>query len=483
MSGAGLLIAAPASGSGKTAVTCGLLTAFQKKGLHPAACKCGPDYIDPMFHREALGVPSENLDLFFCGASQMKELYRRHAGQADITLCEGVMGYYDGITFGSWEASSYDVAKTLSLPVILLVSGRGAALSIVPQILGMLSFQEDSRIRGILLNRVSKELFSRMKALIEEALSQRGYKIPVVGYVPEHPAFSLESRHLGLVLPGEIRELGKQFSKAGEILTETVDLDLLLQIAAQQQESDAGNESGPQEKGPGQEKDCEEAAGSGQKPQIRISGKNPVPIAVARDEAFCFYYQENIRILKELGCEPVYFSPLRDRGLPEGIGGLLLGGGYPELYGRQLEENSSMRASIKDALERGLPCIAECGGFLYLLEKLETKDQGIFSMVGFLPGRAFPTEKLGRFGYILLEAKKDGPFLKKGETIRGHEFHYWDTDNNGSACTARKPNGARWWECVHEEVMLFGGFPHLYLPSNRNFARRFVDTCRKRAQL
>lgn len=486
-----LLFAAAASGSGKTTITCGIMAALRQRKLRVAACKCGPDYIDPMFHREVLGVPSENLDLFFCAPETLKSLFLRHAEAAEITVAEGVMGYYDGMSLGSEAASSYEVAKTLGFPVILVVPCKGMALSVVPTILGMLEFRKDSHIRGILLNRISGMLYPRMKQMIEDELQKRGYSIPVVGYVPEQELFHLGSRHLGLVLPEEIENLRERMNRAGEELSGTVNLELLLEIAREapkisgEMQETKREASEIKRKAPGTAENAPEPAGnapeiSGEMPEAkREVPEAGVRIAVARDEAFCFYYQDNLDLLRRLGCELVPFSPLRDACLPEGIHGLILGGGYPELYAKQLSENRSMCRAVRREIQNGLPCIAECGGFLYLHKELEGADGAEYEMAGVISGKAFRTGRLGRFGYIRLRAKEDSRYLQKGEELRGHEFHYWDSTANGGDCLAVKPEGTRSWDCVHMEEGLFAGFPHIHFYSNPGFAERFVSTCRK----
>lgn len=457
MKQASIMIAAASSGSGKTVISCALMSAFAKRGLRVAACKCGPDYIDPMFHREVLGVESENLDLFFCEAEVLKGLYREHTAGADVTITEGVMGYYDGRSLESEEGSSYDVARTLDIPVILVVPCRGMARSVIPSILGMLTFCGDSRIRGILLNRISGGLYPRMKELIESELSARGYNIPVAGYVPEDAVFTLKSRHLGLVTPQEITAIRSRLRKAGELLAKTVDLELLLQIGAA---CTAEAQEKPSAKAHVQE----------------VTGKK-IPIGIAWDEAFCFYYKDNLRYLETLGCELVRFSPLRDECLPEGIRGLLLGGGYPELYAGRLAENAKMRRAVRQAVEAGMPCIAECGGFMYLHRELLGEDGVSYPMAGVIPGRAVRQDRLVRFGYVEIQALREGMFLQEGESIRGHEFHYWDSTDNGSDCLAVKPDKRRSWECIHMKGSLFAGYPHIHFYANPLFAQRFVKCC------
>lgn len=493
--GTGFMIAAASSGSGKTVISCALMSAFVQKGLQVAACKCGPDYIDPMFHREVVGVPSENLDLFFCGEAQLRDVYERHAEAADIVVTEGVMGYYDGMALDSEKASSYDTARTLGLPVFLTVSCKGMARSVVPMILGLLAFREDNQICGILLNRVSAALYPRMKEMIEEELKKAGHPLPVVGYVPENEVFCLKSRHLGLVTPEETKGIQDQLNRAGEILAETVELEKLLAIAEaerkrkpkreRQQEETQKEQTQKNQVQKDQARKGEPLKEQAQKEQtqkaqhIYIGNAVRQPrIAVARDEAFCFYYQANLNMFKELGCELVEFSPLCDSRLPENLQGLLLGGGYPEIYAKELSENSLMCEAVRRAVGSGIPCLAECGGFLYLHETLEGQDGKSYAMVNVIRGNAVRTGRLVRFGYVEIEAEQDGAFLRKGEKIRGHEFHYWDSTDNGSACLAVKPDGKRSWNCIHMNGNLFAGYPHLYFPSNPVLAERFVEACR-----
>lgn len=472
----GFLLSAVSSNSGKTAAACGLMSAFKQKGKRVCACKCGPDYIDPMFHREVLGVDSKNLDLFFSEEEVLKEGYLRHTKDADITITEGVMGLYDGMSLDSVKGSSYDVAKTLGIPVILVINARGAAMTLAAVVKGIAEFRPDSNIRGILLNRVSAMLYPRLKAMLETELERIGHgEIKIVGYMPEDEVFHLESRHLGLVTPQEMEDLQEKVKRAGEILAKTVNLELLEKIAGEAAvwKAEVSEES--------------EKTGS-------LKSQNaPVRIAVARDEAFCFYYKDNLELLESLGCELIEFSPLHDEKIPENVKGILLGGGYPELYGKQLSENQSMLTSIRKALtQEKIPCLAECGGFMYLHEEMEDADGNVWKLVGRIKGRTFPTGKLVRFGYVDLQRNPDENQISEfkeqmsladswflpGENIRAHEFHYWDSTDSGSDCLAVKPDGKRSWECIHLEENLVAGYPHLYYPSCKEFAERFVEKCR-----
>lgn len=455
-----IMIAAVSSGSGKTMVSCALMEALKQKGKIVSACKCGPDYIDPMFHREVLGIDSENLDLFFTEEKMLQKIFLQHVSESDIAVMEGVMGYYDGMTFGSETASSYEVAKTLKTPVILVVGCRGMSLSVLAVIKGMMEFRKDSQIRGIILNRVSSMLYPRMKKMIEKGLREMGLEAQVVGYIPEDDVFGLDSRHLGLVTPDEISGLKEKMKRAGEMISQTVELGAVMSIAENAPEMDEDKEV----------------------IYTAYHPKKTIKIGIARDEAFCFYYKENLRLLEKMGCELIPFSPIRDEKLPEGIRGLLLGGGYPEEYAKELAENQSMRESVKAWILEGSPCLAECGGFLYLHEQMQGSDGIRYPMAGVIAAEAVRKERLVRFGYVQIEAEINGNYLKKGEQIRGHEFHYWDSSDNGRDCLAVKPDGTRKWNCIHMRENLFAGYPHLYYYSNPVIAERFVDACRKKEE-
>ena len=446
-----LLIAGTASGSGKTSVMCGLLRAFQKRGKHPAACKCGPDYIDPMFHENVLGIPSQNLDLFFCNREQLKRLYARHSMGRDLTIIEGVMGYYDGMSMEQTKGSSFEIAQTLGIPVVLVIPCRGMGHSVLALLKGYLEYKKDSGIRAVIFNGISGPAYEKLKPVVEDWLKIHHPSVKVAGYLPQIKDATLKSRHLGLVLPGELEELEKRINLLADEVEKCIDLDLLEQIAKE--------------------------AGTAEKEKEESITKKKARVAVAKDEAFCFYYKENLELLERNGCELISFSPLHDKSFPSDIDGLILAGGYPELYAKELSENRMMKEEILERLQKGLPCLAECGGFLYLKEELEGEDETFYPMVGFLEGKAYKTGKLGRFGYITLQSKEDTMWLKKGETIRGHEFHYWDCTNNGDKCIAMKPDGKRKWEGMQEKGHTFAGFPHISYVSNPEVVKRFVGLC------
>ena len=472
------MIAAPASGSGKTAAVCGLLTLLKKRGCSTGAFKCGPDYIDPMFHKKVLGIPGCNLDSFFLEPEQLRDLFCRETAELEAAVVEGVMGYFDGVGGMSW-GSSWDIARILKLPVILVVDGHGASLSVLAQIKGFLDYQptgerEENRIAGVILNRTSPSMCSVLKPRIEKELG-----IACLGCIPVLKWLDLKSRHLGLLLPDEIGNLQEQMERLSQVLEESVDVERLLELGRGPQRR---HESGAdQEDGAGREDEAGREDRAGRK---KKQGEETFCLAAAMDEAFCFYYQENLELLRELGARIVPFSPLRDEKLPEQTDGILLGGGYPELYAAELGKNSRMRESIRRAAEEGMPILGECGGYLYLLEELEGEDGNMYPMAGVFSGSGKREERLRHFGYVTVQTGADSSYLKKGQQIRGHEFHYWhcQKDETEGALEAKKPLGGKKWPAMRIKHQVTAGFPHLYYPSLPEFAERFARACMEYGQ-
>ena len=473
-----VLIAAPASATGKTTVACGLMRALVRRGLKVQACKSGPDYIDPMFHAEVVGATSRNLDLFFADAPLVRALLAKGARQADVTVIEGAMGYYDGIA-GSAQASAWELAAKTDTPCVLVIDGRGRALSAAAEVTGFVRFRDPSKICGVIVNRVSAGYFPRLKKIIEDETG-----VPVLGFLPVLADCGLESRHLGLVTASEVEGLRDTLDRIAAVLEDTVDLDALLELAATAPQLDCPDamtkENRPRsDAAVTSENRPRTAAAMTRENRPRTAAamtrENRPRIAVARDEAFCFYYRDSLDLFEELGAQLVEFSPLVDSGLPEGTSGLYLGGGYPELHASALSANESMRASVKAAVAAGLPTVAECGGFMYLHEWLEDERGVRHPMVGTIAGTSFKTERLGRFGYVMLTAHGDSLLACAGAQLPAHEFHYWDSENCGDDFTAAKPLSTRTWECVHATPTLFAGYPHLYLASCPDAARRFVE--------
>lgn len=442
-----IMLAGTGSGCGKTTVACAVLQALVDRGLRTGAFKCGPDYIDPMFHRRIIGAKSANLDPFFFDPNTLRFLLVRNGADRDVSVIEGAMGYYDGAGMTTDRASAWETAGITDTPVVLVVPAKGAALSVLAVIGGFLDFQTKSHICGVILDRCTDMTY---RALAEEIPRRFAGKVEPLGFLPELPECALESRHLGLVTAGEVAGLQEKIRTLARQAEKTLDLDGLLALAKR--------------------------APSVRCDPVSLPRKEPVRIAVARDKAFCFYYEDSLEALKEMGGELVEFSPLTDKKLPDGIHGLYMGGGYPELYGEALERNEEMRRSIRLALERGLPCIAECGGFMYLTERI-----GECSMVGFLPGGCWDNHKLTRFGYVTLRAKKDNLLCRAGEEIQGHEFHHWDAEYPGEDFSAGKPSG-RAWDCAFATDCLYAGYPHFHFYAAPHAAENFYEACVKEKQ-
>ncbi|MEG0942986.1 MAG: cobyrinate a,c-diamide synthase [Angelakisella sp.] len=440
-----ILLAAERSGSGKTTLVCALLQALCNRGLTPAACKCGPDYIDPLFHSEIIGTRGSNIDLFFTQENLAKQLLWESAEGCDVAVLEGVMGYYDGVGGTDHTASSYHVAHATDTPVVLVLDVRGASLSLCAAVKGFLEFRSPSQICGVILNRCTASLYSVLSPMLEQECG-----ISVLGYMPYLPECALESRHLGLVTAAEVDDIRQKLQTLAAQIESSVNIDHLLQLA----------QTAP-------------PLHFAEEPVVPATDAHP-RIALARDRAFCFYYRESLALLEKLGAELVTFSPLHDMALPKDIDALYLGGGYPELYAEQLSNNTSMLDNINKAIAGGLPTIAECGGFLYLHSTLTNQSGRTYPMVDIIKADCHDTGRLSRFGYITLTAERGNLLCSAGERIAGHEFHYYDSTVNGNAFTAKKPKSNRSWQCIHGNETLFTGFPHLYLYANKEFARRFV---------
>ena len=424
------LLAAPRSGSGKTTMTCALLMALKRRGCAPCAFKSGPDYIDPMFHRAVLGVESRNLDLFFSAPETVRTLYAKGAAGHGAAVCEGAMGFYDGLGGVSDRASAWHLADTLGLPVLLVVEPKGQSLTLAAELKGLDSFRTPSHIAGILLNNCTARMHALLAPMLEEETG-----LPVLGFLPKLPEAVIGSRHLGLYTAAEVENLQQKLALLADAAEEHIDWPRLLAL-------------------------CEK-----EPPALPVQPETPparVRIAVAQDEAFCFTYAETLEAFRDAGAEVVFFSPLRDTALPENIGGLYLPGGYPELHARELSENTSLLREIKQKIESGLPTAAECGGFLYLGQSLTDAEGQSWPMAGVLPGEAKDAGRLVRFGYAALSADSDSMLFRAGESFPIHEFHHWDSTANGTALAAKKPVGGAEWRCGFVNEHFYAGFPHLY---------------------
>ncbi|GMA15621.1 cobyrinate a,c-diamide synthase [Deinococcus metallilatus] len=383
-----LVLAAPHSGSGKTTVAALLCLALRHRGLKVAPFKLGPDYLDPTHLTRAAGRPARNLDSFLLPPERLRHLFARAAAAADLSVLEGVMGLYDGRDPASDAHSTADLARLLAAPVVLVIDAGGSARTVAAVAHGLRSFGPDLKVVGVILNRVAGE---RHAALCEVALAQIG--LPLLGFVPDDPALHLPARHLGLLSAERASWDEAQALRAAG----TLKLDALLELA------DAPPLPLPT-------------------PPVPSPGHR-ARLAYALDEAFHFYYPDALDELRDAGAELVPFSPLRDAGLPPGVGGVLLGGGYPEAHAAELSANTSMRLALRAFAATGRPVIGECGGLMYLAETLEDADGNCFEMCGVLPYRTRMAPRL-TLGYREATALTASPLAPAGTVLRGHEFHH-----------------------------------------------------------
>ena len=434
-----LLITGTGSSCGKTTITCALLAACRSRGIDTTAFKCGPDYIDPMFHRSVSGVQAYNLDPFFLDGNGLRRHISAHS--ENLSILEGAMGYYDGIACTA-EASSYSIARETQTPAVLVVNAKGIGNSIGAVIEGFVRHRPDSNIKGVIFNDLRGMRYGDMRRVAESA------GVKAYGYMSRRDELSIQSRHLGLMTAAEIVGLQDKLAEMGRQAEQSIDIDGLLELA----------ETAPDI--------------SQYKPHSHeyIRHAPRVRLAVAKDEAFCFIYPENLELLRNMRCEIVFFSPLKDDKLPDNINGLYLCGGYPEIHAKALSENKSMLENIRLKITDGLPTVAECGGFMYLHDELDGHK-----MAGVIRGKAFETKKLQRFGYVTLTANTDNMLCRAGDTIRSHEFHYWDSDAPGDSFTGFKNGRGNSYKCIHSSDSLYAGFPHLYFPANPLFALNFVE--------
>lgn len=370
------LIGGTNSGCGKTTVTLGILRALARRGFAVAPFKCGPDYIDPLFHQVAAGRASVNLEPYFNNLAS----FDRYAADADMAVVEGVMGLFDGQKVGSMAGSSGEIAARLKLPVVLTVSARGLSGSLAPLVKGFAAWSRQVNIIGVIANQTGSE---RHGALLKETLAAAGLP-PLLGALPRDPELALPERHLGL----STDDLSSvKLDRLADAIEKSVDLDLLLKLAVVP------------------------------RPAVVVPPLPPVSLrlGVAKDEAFCFYYQETFDLLRQYGVETVFFSPLADRELPPRLDGLYLGGGYPELHAARLSQNQPMLTAIREFAQTH-SVYGECGGYMYLLDGVTALDGRFYPLAGLLPGRAVMGQKLSALGF----REVDGDWGK----LRGHEFHY-----------------------------------------------------------
>lgn len=435
-----ILIAAVGSGSGKTTVTLGLMHAFTQRGLLIQGYKCGPDYIDPMYHKRLTKRASINVDPFF-HKGQMRQLVAQYAKGADLGIMEGVMGFYDGIS-NTTTASTYEVAQETQTPVILVISVKGMANTVIPILQGILQYRKNM-IKGVILNQCSKGYYSQIAPKIEAECH-----ISVVGYLPESRELRLSSRHLGLRMAAEMENWDHYLQILGQQVKETMDLDQILKIAKQ---AALLKEMSPVSK-------CHD----------------PISIGIASDDAFCFYYEDNLQMLKDRGVVLKPFSPISDRHLPENIQALYLGGGYPELFAALLEENQNLRKEIREWCQDGKPLLAECGGYMYLGESIKDQDGNEYQMCQAFPHKTEMRDKLNlHFGYVTVHAQSTEHNLL-AEPVKAHEFHYSTETGDSFSCIVDK-SAARSWKSGYVNQSQYAAYPHVPFRGNEAFLDYFLE--------
>lgn len=423
-----MIISSNCSGGGKTTFTLGLMKALKNRNYDVQGYKVGPDYIDTGFHTEITGKVSRNLDLHIMGEEGVKASFSR--GKGDLAVVEGVMGLYDGKGLDE-ECSTYSVSKVLDdSPIILVITPKAQSVTLCAEINGIKNFR-NANIVGVVLNCVSESFYSLLKPAIEMHCG-----LKVFGYVPKDDELKLESRHLGLVQSVEVGGLNKKINYLAELIEKYINLDEIIESFKEVKKFEDNYHLN------------------------RLNKK----IAIAYDEAFRFYYKENLELLEEVG-EVVYFSPLRDKKLPENIDFLYLGGGYPEVFKDQLSKNTDMLRSIKEALDNGLNCYAECGGLMYLTENIDNVN-----MVGFFKGNSEMTKRLNRFGYATLDFNN----IK----INCHEFHKSKVNSNESTVydiTKTTYAGDKVsWKCGYKKKNTLAGYPHVHFFGNIEFIKELL---------
>ena len=439
-----IVIAATQSGAGKTTITCGIIAALRKRGLKVQSYKVGPDYIDTGFHEIAAGRSAKNLDSWLVGKDKLTEIF--FETDADIAIIEGVMGLYDGGRGGI--SSTAEIAKILNAPVILVIDAKSAGISVAATALGFREFDKDLNFAGVILNRIGSDSHEKM---IVDALNK--INIKSFGAIRRDDEIILPSRHLGLVQAIE-NNFADILDKISEKISAQINLEEILNIA--EKFSDCAVE----------------------KKSSLIPNPFSLKIGIARDEAFSFYYDESLRELEKLGAEIIFFSPLHDKNLPK-VDGIILGGGYPEIFAKNLSENKKIRAEIKRAAENNLPIYAECGGYMYLMNSLTDFDGKIFEMCGVIPNQAVMTDKLQMVGYVDVTLERDCIIGKRGDNFHAHEFHFskevFDVREKIFSCEKLRTGEKYFAGYANENVV--ASYLHVHFAGCPNVAEKFFNAC------
>lgn len=446
-----VVIAATQSDSGKTTIVTGLLVALRAKGLKVQSYKIGPDYIDPGYHKLASGRPAHNLDTWLVSKEKLNEIFQKTAQDADITIIEGVMGLYDGGKNGI--SSTAEIAKLLDAPVLLVINAKSMGESAAAIALGFKKYDPEVKIEGVIINRLGSPTH---RSMIEEALER--LEIPTYGAVMRNDGMTLPERHLGLVPVEENNKEKETVEEIGKTIAREVNVDKVIELA--------------------------KSASELPKVEDRAQGvEKNVRIAVARDDAFSFYYPESLAVLKEYGAEIIPFSPLKDEKLPE-CDGLILGGGFPEMFAKELYDNEGMRESIRTAAKDGLPIYAECGGFMYLMKRMIDFEKNAYPMLGIVPGEVEMNRKLQTVGYVSATMQRDTVLGPKGTVLHGHEFHFSsecapaEGTEYPRAFTFVRTRKKEPYDAGYASGNILGSYLHLHFAGCPQAAEHFVNACR-----
>ena len=450
-----IVLAGTQSGVGKTTLAVGLMAALKRRGYQIQPYKVGPDYIDPGFHTLATGRRSRNLDNFFLGEEGLLRLFLQTGQKADLAIIEGVMGLFDG-KGRTGESSTAQVAKIVKAPVILIIDGQKMAQSAAAMAYGYKNFDRELLVSGVIINNLASENHYQ---LIKYPLETKA-GVKVLGYLPAQSELKLPERHLGLVPIAESEELGVYLEQLVSAIEQHIDLEQLMEIAIHAPELDL-------------------PAPTNNHNLLLPKQQFSVKIGVAYDQAFNFYYQYNLELLKEMGAVLKTFSPIKDRKLPD-VDGLYLGGGFPESFLVQLATNNWLKKDIARAIKAGLPTYAECGGLLYLCQELSDLNGNCFSMVGVVPARAVMTSRLQGMGYVRVEAIRDNILFQQGNVARGHQFHYSRLDglaDDRPAYRLERGRGEGVRTGGYVRGNLLASYVHLHFGSNPFLAQRFIEQC------
>lgn len=485
MKAAAFLIAAPQSGSGKTTVALAIMAALRRRGLVVSPFKCGPDFIDPGYHRLVTGRPSINLDGWMCPEEFVAETYRLHADGADVAVIEGVMGLFDGLGASSSQGSSAQIAAITGSPVLLVVNARGMAASAAALVKGFAEYDPQVRLAGVIFNNVGSDAHGE---LLCRAMSEALPRIAVIGCITRDESLAIPSRHLGLITAEDNPLPPEYLERLADLAEQYLDLDGLLGLGLVAPSPLTDPENGPKGEGRGGGDSATHFADDNFTLPLTPSrqgrgNSDPVRIAVARDRAFCFVYEDNLRLLREAGAQIVAFSPLDDRELPKDLNGIYLPGGYPELFAEQLSANGDMRAAILACVKNNMPVYAECGGFIYLTEGMEAAESvAAADFVGVFPVRARMLSKRKALGYRQVTFAADSVIAPAGGSARGHEFHYSEIREMPlqiEQCYRVTRQGQELGREGYRFRNCLASYIHLHFGSHAGIAPAFVAACRK----